>query len=100
MLHCPYCGDALSRAPEGYLVCQNSGMGLSRELERRLTEVFLSEEREPSPSPFDTMDKWHCAGCGEKLAPNDDGLERCPSCRRTMGEFSYQLIEFHPHCSA
>ncbi len=74
-------------------------MGLSQHLEEDLREVFLHQSRPAQSSPFDTMDKWHCAGCGTRLARERDGVARCPDCRRTMGEFSYQLIEFHPHQS-
>jgi len=98
-LHCPYCGEALIRDQNGELTCRSGGMFISRELERRLSEVFLTEEREPTPSPFDAgPSKWHCGGCGDRLVVSEDGLGRCPRCRRTMGEFSYQLTEFTPHC--
>jgi len=96
-LHCPWCGDGLVRHDSGELVCAASGMGLSQDLERRLSEVFVYDARLPQPSPFDGIDKWYCAGCGKRLERGDDGSARCPDCGRTMGEFSYQLIEFHPH---
>lgn len=98
ILHCPWCGEAFSRDEQrGELVCPRSGMGLSKDLEQRLSEVFITETRSPKLSPFDGIDKWYCAGCGERLNISEDSSARCPDCGRTMGEFSYQLIEFHPH---
>jgi hypothetical protein len=96
-LHCPWCGAGFVRDESGKLVCSASVMGLSRHLEFRFREVFGEQGRPSKPSSMDSMDKWYCAGCGVALVCDDDGIERCPACRHTMGEFAYELVEFHPH---
>ena len=96
LLHCPWCGNELARQ-EGELFCQDGQMGLSAHLEKRLREVFVDQSRPSRASPHDNMDQWHCAGCGILLVRDAEGKARCPKCSHTMGEFAYELVEFHPH---
>ena len=42
-LHCPWCGNALTRQERGYLACEDGQMGLSAHLEKRLREVFVDQ---------------------------------------------------------
>jgi uncharacterized Zn finger protein (UPF0148 family) len=95
-LYCPWCGDTLSRDRDNNLGCVQCNMWLSKKLEHDLREAFESKQRASKTSPLDGM-IWYCAGCGEKLVNGDDGVARCPTCQHTMGEFSYSIIEFHPH---
>jgi rubrerythrin len=74
-------------------------MELSRHLEAKFRAVFIDQSRDPTPFALDTMDKWHCAGCGLRLVIDADGIARCPNCKRTMGEFAYEITELHPHRS-
>jgi hypothetical protein len=71
-------------------------MSLSKNLKQLLRQVFGEQARPSKPSPLDRMDKWHCAGYGVPLV-DDAGIGRCPDGGHTMGEFAYELIEFHPH---
>lgn len=86
----------MSQDEDGNLGCVDGNMWLSKKLERDLREKFEESGRPSKASPFDTT-IWYCAGCGEKLNRGNDGVARCPRCNHTMGEFSYSLIEFHPH---
>jgi hypothetical protein len=74
-------------------------MGLSRDLERRLFEVFVERTRESKDHGFDYgqgPDRF-CPGCGVKFEPASTGRRICPRCHQGFGEFVYVLTEFHPH---
>jgi len=96
-LHCPWCGNVLIPTEAGNLICGDGQMVLSVKLEKRLREVFEDQSRPSKASPLDNSNPWHCAGCGVPLVSNANGKEHCPKCGRTMGEFVYELLEFHPH---
>ena len=54
-MFCPKCGDVLERRSDGELACERGDMGLSRSLERRLSECFIENVRRPSDVPFPSM---------------------------------------------
>jgi tRNA(Ile2) C34 agmatinyltransferase TiaS len=100
-LHCPFCGGELTASAGGELECKRGGMQLSEELERRFRDVFELSLRPAKRSPFDAQSgRWYCPGCGLQLQLGEEGIYRCPSCSKTIGEFVYPLIEFHPHRSS
>jgi len=100
-MYCPWCGKGLTTSANGqYLECQSGNMGLSKHLEARLREVYELEEREPKQSPNDRSDGWFCPKCSHELVLSVDGAYRCPTCARTIGEFTYEIVEFHPHEAA
>jgi hypothetical protein len=47
----PKCGNELSETAEG-LMCPNSKMQLTKELEKRLRECYVLKLREPQEAPF------------------------------------------------
>ena len=73
-MHCPKCGDSLTRRRDGELACKRVDMGLSRHLERGLQECFVDHVRVPRDEalPFQVGGRWWCPGCGvraDELAP-------------------------------
>jgi len=64
-LHCPRCGAELQANREGELECRAGNMQLSIELNRRLTECYITKVREPAPSPLSSPigGIWFCPGC-------------------------------------
>jgi predicted RNA-binding Zn-ribbon protein involved in translation (DUF1610 family) len=99
-MHCPWCGGELTLSEDGtHLECKPGGMGLSKRLEQNFRDVFELSLREPKTNSLnDRSEGWWCAGCGVRLVATAQDIFRCPSCSRTMGEFVYELVEFHPRC--
>jgi hypothetical protein len=98
VLYCPYCGGELAVLTAGELECGRGGMQLSKDLERRLRDVFEYAARPPKKSPFDQRSGgWFCPSCALRIERAADGDHRCPNCNRTIGEFVHALIELHPH---
>jgi len=103
-LHCPKCGDVLTKSADGSLECVRGRMGLAQELEQRLRECYVTKARDPKDAAFTYGGRphpiggtWFCPGCGvaaQELTPGD---LRCPVCSRSLVEFVHALIERHPH---
>jgi rubrerythrin len=73
-------------------------MGLSKKLKDALTDVYELGARPPKPNRFDfTSGRWFCPKCAVHLEQAASGKYECPTCNRTIGEFVYELVEFHPH---
>jgi rubrerythrin len=74
-------------------------MELSTNLERRLKDVFeASSQGSKDNHPLNyASGNWFCPGCGLHLEKASDGAYRCPLCNRTIGQFVYEIVEFHPH---
>jgi uncharacterized Zn finger protein (UPF0148 family) len=103
-LHCPKCGDVLTRSSDGELHCARGRMGLAKELEARLRECYATETRRPRDTvltyggqPRAIGGDWFCPGCGVRAQELTPGDLRCPDCSRSLGEFVQSLIERHPH---
>lgn len=98
-MYCPKCGDVLERRSDGELACEQGDMGLSRHLERGLTECFVERTRKPTatPLPFRVGGSWSCPGCGIAMLEDPPGLVACPRCGLSLGEFVHELVELHPH---
>jgi len=98
-MYCPKCGDALQRRSNGELTCERGDMGLSKHLERGLTECFVDRTRTPRTVPlrFHVGGSWCCPGCGVAMVETEAGLVTCPKCELALGEFIRELIELHPH---
>lgn len=96
-MFCPMCGDTLVNV-NGELTCVRGGMGLSRDMERRLAECYVARSRRPreARATFQWGGTWHCPGCGVR-AEEREGTVRCPQCGLCMNEFLFLLIERHPH---
>ena len=101
-MYCPRCGDTLDCRSNGELACMRGEMGLSKHLERALTECFVDRSRTPraAPLPFAVGGSWYCPGCGVMMAEMDPGVVACPKCGLALGEFIVELIENHPHREA
>jgi uncharacterized Zn finger protein (UPF0148 family) len=100
-LHCPKCGARLERNARGALECRAGQMEISRILEERLTECYVDESRAPRerriPVTAAIGRSWFCPACGVPTTEATSGDVRCPRCARSLSEFLYHLIEFHPH---
>jgi rubrerythrin len=96
-MFCPKCGDELVKVG-GELTCVRGRMGLSRHLERRLTECFISGADKPRELKlsFIVGGKWFCPGCGVATV-EAGGVVRCPRCGLSLNEFVRALVELHPH---
>jgi hypothetical protein len=97
-MYCPRCGRELVDTGRE-LTCLRGNMGLSQRMAARLTECFVLKTREPREvrASFEWGGTWHCPACGVRAQEEEPGVVRCPGCRRNLGEFLYELIEFHPH---
>jgi hypothetical protein len=95
-MYCHICGVVMSQTSEGQYYCEAGGMELSLDLNRRLTECYVIEGRQPKEIHFDFAigAPWFCPGCGERIT-QAGGRLCCSRCRRDLGEFVYALIE---HC--
>jgi len=72
-------------------------MELSRNLEARLRAAYGEGIEASRPHQLDEIDRFFCPGCGQRLVKFVDGAARCPKCKRAMGEFAYEIVEFNPH---
>lgn len=101
-MYCPKCGDTLKRRPDGELACERGDMGLSKRLERGLTECFVDKTRTPRSSPFSLRigGSWFCPACGVSTHETTPGLVVCSRCGLSLGEFIAELVELHPHRGA
>ncbi len=83
----------------GSLACRRGEMQLSRDLQRRMTECYLTEVRRPSDAPYNHSvgGAWFCPACGVGATEVTRGDLRCPRCSRSLAEFVYALVELHPH---
>lgn len=96
-MFCPKCGRLLERS-EGELLCSWGDMGLSRNLERMLTQRFPDDAPPQSSEPpfnrrFHGVFRWYCPGCGDALNPE---LE-CERCHKHLRDLVFILVELHPH---
>ena len=96
-MHCPKCGSELSESPNG-LICLNGRMEITRDLEKRLRECYVLKIRDPREMKFNFSvgGQWFSPECGISTQ-EEKGIIRCPSCKRSINEFIYSLIEHHPH---
>lgn len=103
-LHCPRCGQIMTRSAAGELVCVRGQMHLARELENRFRDCYVTKISAPRDG-INTYNgklsrvggKWFCPGCGIPAQELIDGDLRCPQCAQSLVEFVYALIERHPH---
>ena len=97
-MYCPRCGNLLEIV-NGELTCIRGNMGLSKNMEAKLTECYVTKNRIPieAKSTIRWGGNWYCPGCGIKAIENTDGQVKCPTCSLCMNEFLYALIERHPH---
>jgi uncharacterized Zn finger protein (UPF0148 family) len=97
IMYCPKCGNELTETPAG-LVCKIGGMELSKDLERRLREVYITKSREPRGKTFifGVGGKWFFPQCGIQTI-EENGSVHCPNCKPSLNEFIFTLIEHHPH---
>jgi rubrerythrin len=74
-------------------------MGLSQDTAERLTECFVSKTGAPEEKTYDFSwgGQWYCPGCGVAAREEEQGVVRCPECKRSLSSFIYELIEIHPH---
>ncbi len=95
-MYCPKCGAAMLKTPQGAYSCEPGGMELTPDLNRRLTECYVSEIRQPTDMRFDVTigGQWFCPGCGLPITEAGGDL-RCSRCNRNLAEFVWALIE---HC--
>lgn len=98
-MFCPRCGDALEAEADGTLVCRRGEMPLSINMQKRLVDVFGSRSRRSLESvlPFEIGGTWWCPGCGVEAVESHPGDLRCASCKTSLAEFVYELVELHPH---
>jgi predicted RNA-binding Zn-ribbon protein involved in translation (DUF1610 family) len=96
-MFCPKCGNELVRVGE-YLTCVEGKMGLSRRLEQRFTECFVTKASTPTDWKFSFVvgGQWYCPGCGVATIESD-GYVRCPQCRLSLNEFMVELVERSLH---
>ena len=73
-------------------------MSLSRHLEGRLTECFITKVSKPRDLRFSFVvgGQWYCPGCGVPTI-EENGFVRCTQCGLTLNEFMHSLVEHHPH---
>lgn len=96
-MFCPKCGNRLVQIDED-LTCVQGQMLLSDDLERRLTECFISRVVKPTELRLSYLvgGEWYCPGCGVSIV-EEDGIVRCGQCGLPLNEFIYSLVELHPH---
>ena len=96
-MFCPGCGDKLEKVGRE-LTCVRGQMGLSQQMERRLTACFILKSVTPHESRLSIVvgGKWFCPGCGTS-AREENGFIRCQQCGLSLNEFIYPLVELHPH---
>ena len=92
-MFCPKCAAKLVRR-HGELTCVAGEMGLSKSVERSLTERYNNhtpslQRGEATTEPY----PWYCPGCGVILCR---GLV-CPECHLSLRDLQHQLVELHPH---
>jgi hypothetical protein len=92
-MFCPKCAANLVEE-DGELKCPTGKMGFSRVIGRALLDRY--GDHVPSANrgiASITPHPWYCPGCGVIL----DSERRCPSCRLSLQDLIYQLVEMHPH---
>ncbi len=96
-MFCPKCGDLMSD-DSGAPACSRGRMLLSIRMTSDLNECFIDKVRLPKENPAKRRigGVWYCPGCGVRME-EQDGLVRCPQCRRCLNQFITALIELHPH---
>ncbi len=92
-MFCPKCAAELL-PHHGELTCIAGEMGLSKYVERVLTERYSNhlpslQRDEAIAEPH----SWYCPGCGVPLC-RDLG---CPECHLSLRDLQHQLVELHPH---
>lgn len=72
---------------------------MSRDVQRRLLECYVDRSRTPNEGAFPAAvgGQWFCPGCGTPATETSPGDVRCPSCRLSLAEFIYALVEWHFH---
>lgn len=98
-MFCPKCGDKLVRTGRE-LTCVKGKMGLSQNLEKRLTDCFILKIDKPKEFKFSFVvgGNWFCPDCGVKEIEKE-GFICCPHCGLSLNEFIFQLVEIHPHAA-
>jgi hypothetical protein len=92
-VYCPWCGQEMSLR-DGALTCVAGGMTLSEQLQAVLTERFPVAHAAPAgPATKQSEGCWHCPGCGSRLSAEMS----CESCRQSIHDQLFTLIELHPH---
>ena len=92
-MFCPKCAAELVRR-HGELMCIVGEMGLSKYVERVLTERYNTHT--PSLQRSETITEphpWYCPGCGVILCRD----LVCPECHLSLRDLQHQLVELHPH---
>jgi hypothetical protein len=97
-VYCPVCGEPLVGGGGEELRCEAGRMPLSAHLAERLTECYVEESRRPSDQPlrYSPGGEWFCPACGVPTVTGADSVT-CPRCGRALNEFTYELVEYHPH---
>jgi hypothetical protein len=97
-MYCPKCGDALQES-QGSFKCLRGDMELSRYIADRLYACFVAKSEEPEEAKlaYKVGGRWFCPGFGIAMKEEIAGTVRCSQCRRNIGNFIPQLVEFHPH---
>jgi hypothetical protein len=74
-------------------------MGLSKNLEQRLIESYITEIKLPRSLPLGgpVGGKWFCPGCSLEIKESSPGKLQCEQCGKFLSEFIFALIELHPH---
>lgn len=103
-LYCPYCADPLTQSQQGEWECVRGQMGLSKTLEQRLRECYVTKSHPPKEGvftygdrPFGIGGQWFCPGCSVQAQEQSPGDLRCPLCSQSLVEFIVDLVERHPH---
>src|SRR3954453_8763616 len=99
-MFCPYCSADLHLLPDGEARCAVMGSLFSVDVTRRLLARFpASGLARPVTGYVATVQrgKWFCPGCGARMVPNGDSNVFCGSCKRSLDDLVYSLIEFNPH---
>lgn len=97
MMYCPRCANVLITSGDT-LYCDRGNTYFSEFLSKRLSECFESKIRVPDDKAFNAEigGVWYCPSDGSKISERN-GVLRCPSCKLSLNEFIYQLVERHSH---
>jgi hypothetical protein len=99
-MFCPYCSADLKLLEDGESRCVVMGSLFSVVVTRRLSARF-SGSRPAKPSPGDVatvqQGKWFCPGCSAPMVPGGNSRAFCGSCKQSLDDLVYSLLEFNPH---
>jgi hypothetical protein len=81
---------------DGVFTCVPGGMPLSRRMHEVLSQRFPAQR--PRPAEYEVgrkLTRSYCPGCGVPL----DREMQCPSCKQSIRDLLFPLVELHPHSS-